>query len=123
MATIVHFDLPADDPERAKIFYSSLFGWTFELAPGFTDYYLIGTTADDGSPGIGGGMGKRGMPDQKISNYIGVSSIDTSLTEVVRLGGKILLPKMAVQKFGYLAMCEDTEGNTFGLWEVDPEAN
>jgi len=73
MATIVHFDLPADEPERAKTFYFSLFGWTFEPAPGFLDYYLIETTADDGSPGIGGGLGKRGMPDQKISNYIGVS--------------------------------------------------
>ena len=122
MATIVHFDLPADDPERAKTFYSALFGWNFEPAPGYSDYYLIGTTAEDGSPGIGGGMGKRGMPDQKITNYIGVSSVDSSLREVARLGGKVLLPKMPVQKFGYLAICEDTEGNAFGLWEVDPEA-
>ena len=122
MATIVHFDLPADDPERAKNFYSSLFGWTFEQAPGYPDYYFIGTTAEDGSPGIGGGMGKRGFPDQKITNYIGVSSIDSCLTEVARLGGKVVLTKMPVPKFGYLAVCEDTEGNSFGLWEMDPEA-
>jgi predicted enzyme related to lactoylglutathione lyase len=122
MATIVHFDLPAEDLERAKTFYSGLFGWTFELPPGFTDYYFIGTTAEDGSPGVAGGMGKRGVPGQKITNYIGVPSIDTSLTEVARLGGKVLLSKMAVPKFGYLAVCEDTEGNSFGLWEEDPEA-
>jgi len=122
MATIVHFDLPADDLERAKTFYSSLFGWNFELAPGWTDYYLITTTAEDGSPGIGGGMGKRGMPDQRITSYIGVSPIDSCLTDVARLGGKVLLPKTVVQKFGYLAVCEDTEGNPFGLWEENPEA-
>ena len=122
MATIVHFDLPAEDLERAKTFYSSLFGWNFELVPGGTDYYLISTTTEDGSPGIGGGMGKRGMPDQKITSYIGVSSVKSCLVDVVRLGGKVLLPKTVVQKFGYLAVCEDTEGNTFGLWEENPEA-
>lgn len=122
MATIVHFDLPADDLERAKTFYSSLFGWTFELAPGFTDFYFIGTTADDGSPGTGGGLGKREMPDQRIMNYIGVSSIDFSLNEIVHLGGKVVLRKTAVETFGYMAICEDTEGNSFGLWENNSEA-
>ena len=127
MATIVHFDLPADDTERAKIFYSSLFGWTFEpwtfeQSPGYTDYYFIATTDNDGSPGVGGGLGKRGAPDQKIVNYIDVSSIDFTLEEVVRLGGKVLVPKTAVEKYGYMAVCEDTEGNSFGLWEENPEA-
>jgi len=122
MATIVHFDLPADDPERAKTFYSSLFGWTYELTPGFTDFYMIATNAEDGTPGIGGGLGKRGAPDQKIVNYIGVSSIDFTLKEVVRLGGTVLVPKTTVEKYGYMALCEDTEGNSFGLWEENPEA-
>ncbi|HDQ07755.1 MAG TPA: VOC family protein [Methanoculleus sp.] len=122
MATIVHFDLPADDTERAKTFYSSLFGWTFELAPGWEDFYFITTAAGDGSPGVGGGMGRRGAPGQNITNYIGVASVDSCLGDVVRLGGKVLLGKTAVQKFGYLAVCEDTEGNTFGLWEEDPGA-
>jgi len=122
MATIVHFDLPAEDLERAKTFYSSLFGWTFELAPGWTDFYLITTTAEDGSPGVGGGMGKRGVPDQRIANYIGVPSVDACLADVTRLGGKVVLQKTAVPKFGYLAICEDTEGNPFGLWEENPEA-
>lgn len=122
MATIVHFDVPADDLERAKTFYSSLFGWTFEHPPGWTDYYFITTTAEDGSPGVAGGMGIRGMPEQKITNYIGVPSIDSSLADVIRLGGKVLMKKMAVPKFGYLAVCEDTEGNSFGLWEEDAGA-
>lgn len=67
MATIVHFDLLAEDLERAKTFYSSLFGWNFEPAPGWTDFYLITTADADGSPGVGGGMGAQGAPDQKIT--------------------------------------------------------
>lgn len=62
-------------------------------------------------------MGKRGTPDQKIVNYIGVSSIDEYLLKVKELGGKVLMPKSAVPGWGYLAICMDTENNTFGLWE------
>jgi predicted enzyme related to lactoylglutathione lyase len=41
---------------------------------------------------------------------------------VEKLGGKILVPKMAVPKMGYFALCMDTESNVFGLWENDPQA-
>ena len=60
MATIVHFDIAADDPQRAKNFYESLFGWKIEQPPGPMEYYLIETEDLNGVPGLGGGMGKRG---------------------------------------------------------------
>jgi predicted enzyme related to lactoylglutathione lyase len=122
MPSIVHFDLPADDPTRARKFYSELFGWKFERYPGPEEYYLIETGYLEGQPGVRGGMGKRGSPDQKITNYIGVASIDEYLARVESLGGKVILPKMTVPGFGYLAVCLDTEGNSFGLWEEDPTA-
>lgn len=122
MPTIVHFDIPADDPARARQFYSSLFNWTFEAPPGFTDYYLFTTTDSEGRPATGGGLGKRGDPDQRIVQYIGVESIDRYLAEVTRLGGKVVMQKMPVPSFGYLAHCQDTEGNIFGLWEEDASA-
>jgi len=62
-------------------------------------------------------MGKRGMPEQKISNYIGVTSVDEYIEKVKKLGGKIIMPKTVVSGWGYLAICVDTENNTFGLWE------
>jgi predicted enzyme related to lactoylglutathione lyase len=117
MPTIVHFDLPADDPERARAFYEELFNWRFEFLPTPMPYYLIETTDLNGNPGIGGGMAKRGAPEQVISNYIGVESIDECIEKVVKLGGKIFLPKTPVPAWGYLAVCLDTENNTFGLWE------
>jgi hypothetical protein len=43
MPTIVHFDIPADDPERAKSFYSRLFGWKFEKPIEDMEYYLVDT--------------------------------------------------------------------------------
>ncbi|MDN7024568.1 VOC family protein [Methanoculleus sp. FWC-SCC1] len=122
MPTIVHFDLPADDVERARTFYGELFDWKFEKCPGPMEYYLIETAALDGTGGVGGGMGERGEPGQQIVNYFGVSSLEECLGKIDTPGGKVILPKTAVPHLGYLAVCEDTEGNRFGIWEEDPAA-
>jgi len=119
MPTIVHFDVPAEDVERAKIFYSALLGWKYESYPEM-QYNLITTTNLDGTPGVGGGMGKRMEPSQRMLNYFGVSSIDAAMNQVKTLGGKVLTEKMAVPGMGFLATCMDTEGNMFGLWQEDP---
>ena len=66
---------------------------------------------------------KRFNPNQKITDYFGVHSLLESSAKVEKLGGKILVPKMAVPKMGFFALCTDTEGNVFGLWEDDPQAN
>ncbi|AGB49415.1 lactoylglutathione lyase family protein [Methanomethylovorans hollandica DSM 15978] len=120
MPTIVHLDIPADDPERASKFYSRLFDWNIELNPEF-EYYMVHTQGLDGTDGPGGGIGKR-QGDQKITAYIGVPSVDEYITKVESLGGKTVAPKIAVPGMGYLAVCLDTENNTFGLWEDNADA-
>ncbi len=122
MPTIVHFDIATDNPQRAKKFYESLFGWKMEGPPGMTDYYLIETEDLSGNRGVGGGLGKRGDPSQRITAYIGVDNIDKYSKKVAALGGKVLQSKMTVPGWGYLAVCMDTEGNTFGLWQDDKNA-
>lgn len=122
MPTIVHFDISADDQERAKKFYEDLFQWKIELLPGPVPYYLIETTDLDGKEGVGGGMAKRETPEQSITNFIGVSSIDEYIPKVEEFGGKVIENKYAVPGWGYLAVCLDTENNTFGLWEENKEA-
>ena len=122
MPTIVHFDIGSEDPERARRFYEALFGWRMESPPGMNDYYLIETRDSDGNPGVGGGLGKRGDPGQRITSYIGVSSIDEYVAKVEQLGGKVVMPRMAVPGWGYLAICFDTEDNMFGLWQEDRSA-
>jgi uncharacterized protein len=122
MPTIVHFDIATDDPQRAKKFYESLFGWKMEGPPGMPDYYLIETKGLDGKPGVGGGLGKRGDQSQRISAYFGVDKMDDYIKNVAQLGGKVLSPKMPVPGWGYLTTCMDTEGNVFGLWQDDKNA-
>lgn len=122
MPTIVHFDIASDHPERAKRFYEALFGWKMEGPPGMADYYLIETEDLDGNRGIGGGLGKRGDPSQRITSYIGVDAIDKYNKKVKELGGKVVQPKMTVPGWGYLSICFDTEDNMFGLWQEDKNA-
>ena len=61
-------------------------------------------------------------PCQRVTNYYGVTSIDSAMKQVEQLGGTVVSGKMAVPTMGYLANCIDTEGNPFGLWEEDAGA-
>jgi predicted enzyme related to lactoylglutathione lyase len=123
MATIVHFDISADNPERVKKFYESLFGWKIELLPGPLNYYLVETKDLNGNIGIGGGIAKRESPQQQgIINFIGVSSVDETTDQVTRMGGKVLQSKQIIPGWGWIAVCTDTENNLFGLFQKDMDA-
>ena len=113
---ICHFEIPADDVERAKRFYQGLFDWKIEAVEG--GYNLITV----GEPGPDGGMMKRMAPGQGITVYINVESVDDYSKKLQSLGGKVLMPKTPVPTMGYFAVFQDTEGNALALWEVNPQA-
>src|SRR5215212_686442 len=104
--TIVHFEIPADDVERAKKFYSALFSWKIEKIKvkkdGETmDYWMISTStkrehSSEKSSHLEGGLIKRQHPQQPNLNYISVLSIDEYSSKVKELGGKVLLPKTQI---------------------------
>jgi|SRR6478609_800764 predicted enzyme related to lactoylglutathione lyase len=119
-ASVCWFDIPADDPQRAKKFYSSLFGWKIEKFPGAEDYWHIDTGGPDVTPD--GGMIVRKHPEHSITNYVAVSSVDKSAAKVEKLGGTICKPKTAVPQMGYFVICRDTEDNEFALWEPNDRA-
>jgi len=124
MATVVHFEIPADDVERAKKFYGELFGWKIEKFTGQTpmEYWMVTTGREEGQMGVDGGMLKREMPQQHTIIYIDVPSVDEAMGKVKTLGGQVVFPKTAIPGMGYFAVCLDPENNGFGLWENDPEA-
>ena len=136
MPTIVHFEIPADDVERSRKFYSDLFGWKIEKWPGTDggdgssssssnmDYWMVSTTNDKGGKAdVGGGIMKRQDPqEQQITNFIDVSSVDEYSSKIEKLGGKVVVSKMAVPSMGYFAICRDTENNKFGIWESNESA-
>jgi len=119
-ASIVWFEIPADDPERAKSFYSNLFGWKINPFPGSGDYSHIDTGGADDTPD--GALKRRQRPEEPIVNYVSVNSVDKFADKIAKLGGKVCMAKTAVPQMGYFAVCQDTEGNSFGLWESDANA-
>ncbi len=120
MARVVHFEIPADNPERAVEFYTKAFGWQIQKWGGPMDYWLVSTGT--GEPGINGGIMKRMHPGGSTVNTIGVELLEQSVAAVEAGGGKVVAPKMAVPGIGWLAYCVDPEGNQFGIMQNDPSA-
>ncbi|SDK78092.1 VOC family protein [Cryobacterium sp. Sr8] len=119
---VVHFEIPADDMDRAAEFYRAAFGWDIRPMPEM-DYVMLlptpiseeGVLAEAGS--INGGMFKR---DAKLANpivTIDVADIDAALEKVSSLGGSTALPKQVVGEMGFAAYFTDSEGNLMGLWQ------
>ena len=110
---IVHFELNAKDANRAKRFYTSLFGWKFKDSdiPGI-EYYLI----DGANPG---GAVNPMQQDAGPVVYFDTDDIDASIGKVRDLGGKSD-DKQAIPGQGWFAACVDTEGNKFSLFQNDP---
>lgn len=117
MAKVVHFEIPADDPERAAKFYEDVFGWEINKWEGPFDYWLV-TTGPEDEPGINGAIMTREMGDT-VRNTIGVESIDEYITKIQENGGKMLTEKNTIPGVGSMAAFQDTEGNITVV--IEPE--
>jgi predicted enzyme related to lactoylglutathione lyase len=128
-STIVHFEIPADNTERAAKFYRELFGWKIEKweNPGGIEYWMVGTVPTDerGMPigrGVNGGMMPRMYPGQQPVNYIAVDSVDAAVAKAQKLGAKVMMGKTPVPGMGWFAQLNDPEGNVIAVWETDSAA-
>lgn len=123
MDPVVHFEIPADQLDRAKFFYEKVFGWNIMEYPGFSFRYMGVRTApgDFGSPmpagTIGGGMLPRGEPVRGVVITISVKNIEDALESITQNGGKLVQGKNPVADMGFTAYFKDSEGNIIGLWE------
>jgi uncharacterized protein len=121
MSRVVHFEIMADNPERAIKFYSKVFGWKIKKWKGPQDYWMI-TTGPDSEPGINGGLAKRKKPVEgnSIIAYqciIQVNTIDKYINKIKANGGSIVSDKIHIKGIGWTAYCKDTEGNIFGIFQ------
>ena len=111
------FEIYVNDFEKAKEFYSNLFGWEFKLSKTPTyDYWNINT--GENSPG--GGLMKKTKPShdgQAIMLYIETDDIDSVLAKAAKIGGKIEIPKTRISETsGSYAIFRDADNNLMGLW-------
>lgn len=121
MSRVIHFEIPAAEPERAAAFYKQVFGWSIEKWPGPMEYWMV-TTGADGAPGINGGLLKKQAPTTATTNTIGVDSVEKAIAAVKSAGGTLVMPKTPIPTIGYFAYLEDTEGNLFGVLQSDANA-
>jgi predicted enzyme related to lactoylglutathione lyase len=105
---IVWFEVPAGDTGRARSFYGDLFGWQFSPMEGPMEYH----TSSEAGGAIYPGEGNRGM-----IVYFGVADIKSALGRVAELGGEAG-EAQTIPGIGSYAVCADSEGNAFGLFEA-----
>ncbi|MBM3122434.1 MAG: VOC family protein [Chloroflexi bacterium] len=121
MPRVVHFELPADDPQRAIRFYSDAFGWRIQKWDGPMNYWLV-STGEEGMPGIDGAIYPRRPEWGAYVSMIDVEDIDASIAAVEAAGGDMVSPKQVVPGIGWLAYFKDPEGNPFGMMQSDDSA-
>ena len=112
MATIVHFELPSADTDRAKAFWSGVFGWTFG---GMTEPFVYLMT--EGEQPVGAIF----QSDEAGSGpivYMATDDIDATIAKVRDAGGSAD-DKQPIPQTGWFARCKDTEGNAFSLYQTD----
>jgi predicted enzyme related to lactoylglutathione lyase len=123
----IHFEIQAENAERAIAFYRELLGWEFSQW-GKEPYWLV-KTGEKGTPGIDGGLMPRrggGPADMQPVNAfvctVDVTNLDAMVKRVTELRGSIALPKMPIPTVGWLVYAKDTEGNIFGMMQMDADA-
>ena len=120
MASFGHFNIPADDVDRAREFYHALLGWKIEPDHTLENKSLEWHTILTGEPEEGkmnrGGLFKRYVPGS-IINFVIIEDFDRVYGDVERLGGMIVMPREKIPHVGTVAVIQDTEGNVLGLLE------
>ena len=137
MNRVVHFEIHAQNPEKAGKFYSDIFGWEIKewklpaeiQIPDENRYWMVMTGKTDEPGGINGGILFRKGPAPEASQAvnafvctINVPSVSEYLKKITDAGGTVALPTMAIPNVGWLAYCKDLDGNLFGIMEDDKEA-
>lgn len=120
---VVHFELPIDESQRARAFYTQVFGWELTPWPDAPEYVMAATGPASGEGFINGGLVPRG---ETVGGapvvVIDVEDIDATLARVEAQGGRPLREKQAVGDMGFAAYFEDSEGNVVGLWQTASDA-
>ncbi|MBM3256734.1 MAG: VOC family protein [Candidatus Liptonbacteria bacterium] len=129
---VVHFEIQADDVSRAKKFYGDVFDWEFTdwSKVAGSEYWGIMTAPKESKElGINGGLLKRPCPapalEQGTNAYactVQVENFDEIAKKIEQAGGKVAMPKFALGGMAWQGYFIDTEGNTFGIHQPDPNA-
>jgi uncharacterized protein len=118
-----HFEIQAENLERARHFYSSVFGWKIAKWDGPIEYWAV-VTGEASEPGINGGLVPRQShleddtsPVHAFVCTLEVDDLETYAKRIEWNGGGLAIAPKTLPQVGTLAYYHDTEGNVFGLLE------
>ncbi len=120
-----HFEIPYEKADRAKKFYTEIFGWKLQEMPEM-NYTLVSTgpVDDKGRPTkpgvINGGMMKRSPEVKSPVVTLTCEDMEKTMEKIKAMGGKVIIKKMPVGEMGWSAYAKDSEGNVIGLWQSNP---
>jgi hypothetical protein len=121
MPRIVHFEIPAEDPEKVSKFYTDTFGWEIKKWDGPMDYWLV-MTGDKKEMGIDGGIYKKSDKMKEVVNTVGVMDVKASVEVVKKNGGSVMGEIQEIPGVGMFVYAMDPEGNKFGMMQPFPDA-
>ena len=110
-APVTHFEVNAKDAQRAREFYSTLFGWKIEVDPKM-NYGMVDTGV---KMGINGGIGQTMGTNSNVTFYVQVEDVQAYIDKAVGLGGKVIVPLTEVPGMVTFANISDPEGNIIGI--------
>jgi predicted enzyme related to lactoylglutathione lyase len=108
---VTWFEITGPDADALQRFYSDVFGWEFEKAPGPMNYGMV--SAGDG--GIGGGVGNAQDGQGHLTVYIQVDDPQAYLKKVEQNGGKTVMPVTEIPDMVTFALFSDPQGHVVGI--------
>jgi hypothetical protein len=116
----ISFEIPVTDTERAINFYSQVFDWQIRKSGSKKDDWLV-TTGLPNRPHTNGLIMKSNNAGSWV-HTVEVEALDEQMEKIIASGGRTVSEKVVIPGLGWLAYCQDTEGNLFGIMEHNPRA-
>lgn len=116
---VVQFQILSRNPERTAEFYSALFGWAVD-ADNPLGYRQVRTGA---GRGIDGGIwpAPPGAPSF-VQLFVEVADVAAAVTQAAALGAHVIMPAQTLPQGEMLAILQDGEGMSFGVYAPAPAA-
>jgi predicted enzyme related to lactoylglutathione lyase len=113
------FDMYVSDMGRAVAFYKAVLGHKLEpIGDPTGETQMMGFATDLQLYGAGGALVKSPYSRPGAGGtlvYFSVEDCAIAESHVAPAGGKLIRPKFSIGEFGWVSLCQDTEGNMFGL--------
>lgn len=112
---VTFFEILSPDADRSRAFYSSLFGWQFEV--NMENYSLVAGSPETGA--ISGGIGPSLREDDAgVKVYVNTVDLCATVSKALELGSEVRLDPISLPgDLGRIAIITDIDGNELGLWE------